>query len=714
MLLVDDAHDRGNLGCLLEYAADPRHQTRIVRATRPYAEDRLRGEAAVYAITDPSTIALTHLSFSQTVEIAREVLREYGGSPDWAPAIVQAAGDSPLVVVMAARVIAKDGISLELAKNQRALRDTVLGKFTRVITGDLGSQGDEKALRAILDVLALIQPFHPEDPDLLALLSLTKDIHPSEADRLLRLLIDGGVIYRRGNQSRLMPDLLGDYIVENSCIGLGNRLSYFAETTFGAITPRQLSHVFVNLGRLDWRRYDGDPSGSQLLDNVWRKVATIEDEYDPRLRAVQDVAVYQPRQALDLVRKRIQDDRPLRDTPTILRSIAYNYDYLDEVCEILWAIGCDDRRDLNRHTNHPIRVLSDLISFEESKPIRYNRQVFDFALGLLKRDDVWHGRYTPLDFLKPILKGEGITTQSMNCGISLSPFIVDFDRISSVRRELIAELLFLLSNSSILVAYRAATFIGEALRPPMGPLGASVPTDLREKYDGEFRYTLESITEVMVSRTLHASVIFAIARSVSWQAQCGTHAVAKSARSVLEALPTDLTFRTYAALADGFGHVIPCWLGSPSSRAGLEELFNKLVTELKNTIPAPEELRHYLEEILADLAAVGEDVHSAYVLMRRTIYNNLDLACAIVADARMRTYSRTRPFLSVALSEVLSVVPGEGRAIAQEFFRSGDVDLATGAACAFDGLRREPDGQDLATIGLAITSACTDVACVAI
>lgn len=221
LLVVDDAHDRDGLGVLFGFAADPSHQTRVLLATRPYAEARIRREAAVHGLAEPVTVQLDPLGRADLQAFAADVLQAFGGSEDWAESLVRVADGSPLIVALAGRVIAKERIPFELAKNRPSMRDLVVGKFAKVITGELGIHGDERLHCDALDVLALVQPFHPEDPQLLGFFTAAKGIGSDDASRALRNLVEGGVAYRRGHQCRLTPDVLGDYIIETSCLDVG-------------------------------------------------------------------------------------------------------------------------------------------------------------------------------------------------------------------------------------------------------------------------------------------------------------------------------------------------------------------------------------------------------------------------------------------------------------------------------------------------------------
>ncbi len=705
LLVIDDAHDRDGLGVLFEYVADSRHNTKLLLATRPYGEARIKGEAATYGIGGIPEIPIDRLSVAQIADLVREVLIRFGGDASWADAIVKVTGDCPLVAIMAARIFARDRIPIELVKNDEQLRHLILGKFTHVVAGELGSVSDQRLIPGALQVLALVQPFHIEDPQLTTLLGATKGIDPADAARVLKLLLDGGIIYRRGHQYRLMPDLLGDYIIESSCIGAADHLSPFAERVFDSVVGAQLANVLVNLGRLDWRRSAGDTSESRLLDSLWRKLDGIENELDPRFDAVRTVAVYQPKQALEFVQKQFDAGRVPRSAGAIIRSIAYNFERLGEACELLWELGRDDKRELGQTPGHPIRILSEMCGFEENKPLAFIEPVFEFGMRLIDREDSWGYRYSPLDVLRPILSGQGLNTTSNGRHLHMSPFFVNLDVVGHLRRRLIDRVLALLSDDRPRIARAAADFLAHALRFPMGLLGARVGQDDYVRYQVEFERTLSELHAIVSAGHLHAGVLIGVARSISWHAQYGPEKTASAARKVLDALPSSLAFRALAALADGYG---PVFLGKRRLDHLQEDLnawIAGLAIELKAAFPVSEELRRNIEAAVADLDAVRDRENTTHVLIGQLLRGDLELARTIVADAELRSASSTRRFVAWALNEVLCLSPVEGRTKVRALLSSADPDLEFAAAVSLGAMRRLVEPEDIDLLRAALGSA---------
>jgi hypothetical protein len=308
VLIIDDAHDREDLAALFAFVADKSNNTHLVIATRRYARARILAQAAHFALGDGlDEIELQPLSLGDTTELAAQVLDAFEISRDFAEPIARATRVCPLVTVMAARIVAKENLALPLAQDHDAFRNTILGKFAKVITGELGSPGEQNQITQVMKVAALVQPFVIDDAAFHKLLAQTTKLDEDAIAATLRLLREGGILFRRGAQYRLMPDLLGDYIIEQTCISGEGQLTSFAERVFGSAPHPLMGHVLVNLGRLDWRRSGGDTAKSHMLDRLWQKLTVSGGFHDPALEAASSAAPYQPHHALDFVVRLIRD-----------------------------------------------------------------------------------------------------------------------------------------------------------------------------------------------------------------------------------------------------------------------------------------------------------------------------------------------------------------------------------------------------------------------
>jgi transcriptional regulator with XRE-family HTH domain len=717
LLVIDDAHDREGLKLLTEFAVNPRNRTKLLIASRPYAEQRIRNELALYTLVDPPTVRLKRLDRAALRALVVNVLSEFDGDPDWADAILSAASDSPLVAAMAARVVAVDGKIPELARGEVKLRRFILSRFTDVVTGNLGPHADVPLLRHTLEVLALIQPFHIDDRRVSELVAATRaGVSVDDVARSLKLLVEGGVLYKRGALHRLMPDLLGDFLIEEACLGPNNALTDFATTVAEKIEADRLVQVLVNLGRADWRLADGDPTNSKLLEPIWRTLREIEGKYDGRIAAVEAVAYYQPAQAMEFVQAQIERGHILKEFGKILERVAYSPDHRRDALQLLWDLGKRDERDQRDRSpphNHPVSILARLVGYEQNKPLSFSEDISDFAFGLLDEPGVWSRPYTPFDVLKPILSGQGMKATSQGKAINFAPFFINHDVVAGLRARLIDRMIGLLESSEPRAAVQAANLVNEAVRNPYGMMNSTVPDDLRAKYEQEFAATIARIAILLDKGSLAPPTIIALIRSLEWWAHYGAGPAHEAARDLFERIPADLDFRFHAAIAEGaewtyVGQVpYSVWEDDKDWRGAF-------VLELLTGFPDRSRL---CEELVAKLDAVessGMSVFPAGQLVGSMIDADPAIGAVIIDRSLSHPDSRLRAFLGYAVGALLELRPQDGRAAILRMLDSQEGMIRSGGARGLVGLKRPYQGDDVAVLQMALQADDPDVAAIAI
>lgn len=713
LIVVDDAHDREGLGLIIEFAADPRNRAHLLIASRPYAEQRIRNDLALVSIVDPPTVRLNRLDKTALKSLVVEVLGEFGGNADWADSILAVAADSPLVAAMSARVVAREGLGPELAKGESGLRQIILSRFTKVITGNLGAPADAPLLRAVLELLAVMQPFHIDDRRIGELAAATRDgCGAADVSRALKLLTDGGVIYKRGQLYRLMPDMLGDFLIEQGCIGADGKLTPFALAITDSIDATQLTQVLVNLGRMDWRLAGGEPSGSALLQPIWARLNAISDKYDPRIRAVEAVAYYQPSQVLGFVQAQLDAGRVLHEFGTILRRVALSPEHRLDALRLLWDLGREDDRPLNSHPSHPIRTLVELIRYERHKPLAFTEEVAEFAFGLIDQPDAWRGNYTPFDMLEPLLSGQGMSMYSTGRAISMSPFFVDHAVVvAHLRARLIGRTLELLQSPDTRIAHKAALFLNNAVHGPYGLLNAAAPEALGALYGAEFKETIDKAGALVRGHTLAPTTIIGIVHSLRWHAEHGQRELQDAVRAIFDNLPRNLEFRLYAALTDDatwsfVGQVkYENWCKDRDWASGL-------ISELlAHKTPA---LADLLNQHLDTLQAAGESVGSSGLFIDRIIAASPEFGGEIIKRSVEAPDGRLCTYLGFAVGALLDRAPAKGRALIAELLDSSSPRLRSRAARGLIGLRRDHDSEDLLLLGKVMSTTEATVSSVGI
>lgn len=676
VVIVDDAHDRDALGVLFEYAADRETQTRLVLATRPYARQRLLREASIFGLK-PAMLTLEPLKSEALESLAEHMLTAAGETPAWADQVVAISGGSPLILSMAVRSLAREPMAPERVRSQEELRQFVLGKFRKVVEGRLGSSADPAAQLKVLEVLALAQPFHPEDKQLVELIVKVQDLPTADIERILGSLVEGGVALRRGPQHRLMPDVLGDYLIDESCLA-GDQLSHFASSVLAAAPPRLLVNAVINLGRLDWRRTDGDTSRSRLLADVWRSFETIDNDYDERLSAIRTLSVFQPHQALRFVAHLLKRGVALSSVPEFLRNIAYTADCLPQAINLLWDLGRTDERKTGPHPNHPIRVFAEMAGFADEKPLEVSEALAAFALEQADRSDVWDGAYTPIDLLEPFLATEGFRNRSTGRGITFAPYELNYDYVRPWRARVIDKLFDLLRRPERRISRLAALAFQNVLRAPIGLFGSLPSEDGLQAYDREMIDTMGRLAQILADG-LEPIPALGVAASVSWHADHGD-ATRAAAQAVLDALPRTLEFRTYAALADGFGNLFLDRADSRKWPENVKTYIDAVTVDLETALPVPGDRLAHIDALMSHLEAAGDELNSAHILVQALSWSDRDFARALVAQAEISADPPTARFAPGAAQAIRDADPEEGYQIIMRWLTGAREELRRSAA----------------------------------
>lgn len=654
LLVVDDAHDRDDLPLLFHFAANPKNNTQLVLSLRIYGVEQIRNQAATVSLIGPRVkeVTLKPLSLDEATDLARQVLAAYSGPETAAADIARLTRDCPLATVIGAQVVAKDNVRPELLHNEDNFRAMLLGKFQEVVTGEITSGQDSDRVSKILRVLALIQPFSPEDQRTAALIEAAQLIPVPDCNRLIKLLIGAGILFKRGGMYRISPDLLGDHIIESSCVGIGGESTGFAEHVFDKSNTIHLERILVNLGKLDWRLANGNPNNSHLLDMMWGKLKPTGDYADTHMKAMTAVAYYQPARALDFSENSIREGKVLRDLPDLIKYTAYNLEYVTRACACLWELGKGDGRALHQHPGHAIRILVELCAVAPNKPIEYNDKVVEFGLHLLDQKASWNGKYTPYDVLKGILQTEGHSTTSNGREFTFNPYFVRQEAVSVIRSRVISAAIERLSHEDTLIAVHSAAFLHDALRYPMGSFGSSASKEDYALWTAEFIETFSKIESKLKSSKLDSLVYVELLRSVSWHLNHANNDTKSHAESVVALIPGSLEHRTELAFIDGYGHLVGAD-GYENRRKKWDSSLKLLVKRILKTFTQPEELHSYLEARLSRIAQFQISGNSSpEILYWDLIANSPALAKATLDAVLQNTHISTARFVSISTSRL--------------------------------------------------------------
>lgn len=563
LLIVEDAHDQlEHLGLTLKRAAAANTSLRVLITARPYAQQLIRDEASKtgYSIENSGIVALKGLGLDRAQEIAQEILRDRNGPVHAARAIALLTHESPLAVVVGSYLVATDRIHPITITKSEKFRSELFGHFRDAITGTIGSPGDRDTIRATLNLIALLQPIDPERPELR---TLAAHVIGRPIDRVIRtidLLYQAGVLVRRGRVFRIIPDLLADYIIEDSCLSraTGTSSGYIERVLTGAGVD-DLTNLLVNVAKLDWRLSEHDDAPIRLIDSVWQHVEaqykSRSSSRDALIRGIARAAYYQPERALHFFDMAQRLGHEHEKFPLLLKNVAMNFEYVEQACERLWHLGKNDARQLNQYPEHPIRILKELAAVEPNKPAEYCERIVEVALRLLEKPNSSPGAYDLFEVLESALATEGHTSEFQGNSIVMKGFSVRRNAVAAMRRRIIDYLLVTIRSSDPRTAVRAANCFHEALRYPMGVFGSRVKEGDRAAWSSEFVETFSRLKESIAQEPFDPLVLIQLQRAIKWHAMCADEPTKSHANAMNAIVPKSHRYRLTLALVDEWGRL---------------------------------------------------------------------------------------------------------------------------------------------------------------
>lgn len=602
LLVVDDAHDRDDLNQLMRYASAPENKAKLLLALRPYGRAMARSQASLAAV-DSQQVAMVELR-ARTKEDARalasHVLQACGGPVGAAEAIAKLTYLTPLVTVLAAQIVARENMPLSLIGNSENFQEHVLARLEKIIAGQIVTGSDVPKLQAVLRMVALLQPVVFDDPGLLNILRDVEGLEQEDVQRLLRLLSEGGVLFKRGLRHRLAPDLLADSIIQRNFIDAKGAASPKVQQVFDRADSQYLKHLLVNLGRLDWRLRDGVTDGSTLLSSVANKLQWLNKYHNPHIEAVEAVAYYQPRLALDFAARLIEQGHGgVSGVCGMVRNAAFNLEYLEDACILLWRAGRSDARALHQQPSHGIRMLKELAEFAPQKPVECVERVVTFALDLLQRPATLQGAYTPFSILEGALRSDMEEVSSSGLTITFTRYRLDLDLAKTVRGRVIDAIVSSLRDGPPRKAFLAAALLSEALRSPMHD------ADNVGGWDDAHAQLLDRVRDVLNGPAVHPAVLMRAAQSVSWHAIYNAGSVCQPrAECILAMLDRDLPTRMVRLVVDAWGS--DTWHDDESfdQKAHQADL-RRTAEDLSREFPEAERLYDFVKHWLTEIGSVG-------------------------------------------------------------------------------------------------------------
>ena len=576
VVVVDDAHRRDDLPALLALSQQRPHVTKLFLSCRPEGIGYLKSQITKGGFDSREFVVLPdvkELSREEVTELGRQAL-----GPEFASLAEQLAAatwDCPLVTVVGGQLLAKRAIAPELLERDEEFRDTVLVRFRDILVGKVGDRIDPALCRSLLDLIAAVQPIRLDNEQ-----TLDVEAEFLRRDRptlllSLDVLEEAGVLLRRGNTLRIVPDVLADHILHTANVTSQGQPTGYADRVFEKFRSLCPSEVMRNLSELDWRlRQSGDPA-SDLLSSIWRNIGQgFQDSSNlgrsMLLKILEEVAVYQPERTLEIVEYAIRNptakpESPewpqfykythsdvLRQLPTLLRQISYTLDYLPRCCNLLWELGRDDGRSLHSNLDHGVRVLADLGGYEIGKPFVVTQGVLDTIERLLEDPSSHDHIYSPLDIIDPMMAKTGYSVHFDRHNSVSRSFKLKYENVKSIRQRAISLVGSCLFSNDLKIRLRALASLKGALQEPHAFLNMDITDEDREQWRPEQLEILTLIAD-LARRSEEPVTLIRIREALLWHCRLNpSDEVKDKAEAIVSSIHGSLELRLTQELLDPF------------------------------------------------------------------------------------------------------------------------------------------------------------------
>lgn len=503
------------------------------------------------------TVKVGDLSISDAEALARLALGENETEERIVELLARAGYDCPLIIVLGAHLYREGNVSsLDLASRD-GLRKEVLKAFADSLTSDSGG-----ALTDVLAAVAAVQPVRLEQPEFVAAIEQLAP-HSRSALKAIDQLEDRGLILRRGQIVRIVPDLLGEAVLEDSLVARSGPTG-FATRLASSLTGVALAQALRNVSIIDWyRRARGESQlASQLWDSLVDHALTLGNrDRIGLIDAVEPVAAIHAEQALRFARSLLENpasdekdelsrlfggdglrttDHVKRELAKLLRNASHDPAVMAECMRMLLEFGkCDDRPE-NQNPDHPWRLLRELGEYGLDRPLSFNERYIDVVSSWLHDGTLTDLRPSLFRFLSSLLADDFTLTRWKAQSLQFSRVPVDQDNVAPLRARVI-DLAGEFLSAGPLVACAAVTLLEDALQSVRNV----------EAVSAETKRVFDMLEKLLADSVTHPSVRVTAYRALGWHASYGAGAHRARARQLRRSAFIDADFPVVRSIRGG-------------------------------------------------------------------------------------------------------------------------------------------------------------------
>jgi len=535
VIVIDDAHRHSDIKLLIKLAFEFQSNIQIIFSLRNYGLDYLKSQI-IESGFDPKDMVIP----PEIVELTRQEMEDLADSildsdhKEYNEALVRVARDSPLVLVIGAKLINENNLSPALLERNKDFQDLVFGRFRDIQMGELSPDIDKNAAKKILNLFSALQPVNLDDSKLMDKISKTVKIERAALIPIISEFERSGILLNKRNTVRITPDVFSDYLLSKACVSNG-RLTGYAEDVFKIFFSNCLNEIISNIAELDWR-IQSDGSKIEVMNQIWDELFRAYENgsnlsRDLLLGSIEKIAYFQPSRSLDLVKYALANpssknenftglheythDDVKRAIPPILQKISYNIDFIPQCCDILWDLGKDKEGLLSSETSHPIRILQDLAGYGYHKPLVIQQNVLDSVKRWMRNPTVHDHNHSPLDIIDPMLKKDGEDSHLKGRTIHFAPFAISYKNTQKIRKQAIVLISSCITGKSTKIVLRALKSLTESLYPPRALFGRKISDKEYLQWRPEEREILNLIEKLLIE-TQDPTVQITIIQKLRW------------------------------------------------------------------------------------------------------------------------------------------------------------------------------------------------------
>lgn len=714
LVIIDDAHERTDIAEIIAGVRRVAAEAKILLSLRPYGITQLIYDLKRVQLhtTEIPTWEVEDLKYDDAVKLVNEVLgKDFGAGVTRRLAHISV--DCPLIAVVGAELIKRGSLDPHRVEKDDNIRAEILRAFQdALVTAPLG--GDPEHRRKILNTVSILQPVHIKDEEFQKALSKLTGFGFDEILPHINSLEDAGVLLRRGQSLRIVPDLLGDAILTDACYDSRSGMTKgFIESAREGLNGKPLQHVFTNASRVDWQIRQEASGYTSLVDSLWSglekefKLGGIRARYN-LVKLIQKVAYFQPDRALAIARLAIEDPAielettddllariyppdykdVLHEISPILKNVAYNYDYLPQALDLLWKLAQGDKRETNPHPDHPIRVLKDLAGYETGKPPLFNEAIFEVCKKWLEQSE-GELAHSPFEVLERLLATEGADNYSEGLTLNIRPYGVRAEVVRELRNKVVDLAIEEAKSSDLRRAIRAVEALDSGLDYPSGLYGREVGEKERDTWTPLFVDTMQKLKQLVSDVSLDPTIGIAIRRALQWHTDYSRTGTKKAAKEVVAAIPKDDAHQLSLLLFDGWGRLLFDRIANYGvAQKRQSEHFDQFAQKLVSDYDAQKLIGLLEQQLNAQEIAFGGQAHPGPMIWS-LVKEKPEIGTAICRRVERDLESPLLAVLSVTLSRLMIDTPDKVIRLARELVAIQDTRIMVQVAHAFGWGRGE-------------------------